>query len=92
MMGRTKARKAAEEKGYSWGDLALMIDTASHRGGTSRVNPQFTLERTCEIYSSAVVERDPTEVPSPWRYDIYKEREVHSADYLIIVNILRDCG
>lgn len=92
MMGRVKARKTAEDKTYSWGDLATMIETASERGGMSKVNSQFELEATCAIYRTCVAERDQEETPDPWTYNPYKDRNVHSGDFLIVVNILRDCA
>lgn len=89
-------KKLAKEKSVagqiSVGELRQMIAAARHRGGLSRVNPQFTLEQTCDIFERALAGRDDGEIPKGTRYDPYKNREMASRDSLTICNILRDCG
>jgi hypothetical protein len=89
-------KKLAKEKSIageiSVGELRKMIATARPRGGMSRVNPQFTLEQTCDIFEKALTGRDDTEIPSGMRLDTYRQQMVPSRDSLIIRNILRDCA
>lgn len=88
-------KKLAKEKSVagqiSIGELRQMITAARPRGGLSRVNPQFTLEQTCDIFERALAGRDDAEIPKGTRYDPYKNREMASRDSLTICNILRDC-
>lgn len=85
-----KAKSLAGE--ISIGELRKMIADAKTRGGMSKVNPQFTLAETCDIYEKALAGRDDSEVPKGVRYDAYCRRDVPSRDSLKIANILRDCA
>jgi hypothetical protein len=57
----------------------------------SSVNPSIPLAKTCEIFS-ACAQRPAEEVPKAWRVDVYSGRRKPSKDFLIVTNILRDCG
>jgi hypothetical protein len=91
-MNKQTAKKMAQSNELSVGDLRKMIAAARPRGGMSRVNPQFTLEQTCDIFEKALAGREDGEIPKGMRYDPYKNREMPSRDSLMINNILRDCG
>lgn len=85
-----KAKSIAGE--ISVGELRKLIVEAKTRGGMSKVNPQFTLEQTCDIFEKALAGRDDAEVPKGIRHDPYRRRDMPSRDSLMIANILRDCA
>lgn len=91
-MNRRAAKEKATSGQVSIGDLRKLIAEARPRGGMSRVNPQFTLEQTCDIFERALAGRDDVEVPKGMRYDPYKRRAIATRDSLLINNVLRDCG
>lgn len=91
-MNKLAAKQISQSGEISIGELRRMISEARPRGGMSKVNPQFTLEQTCDIFEQALAGRDDAEIPKGMRYDPYKNREVPSRDSLIIRNILRDCS
>jgi hypothetical protein len=93
-MNRREAKARSQASEISIGDLRHLIANARGRGGMSRVNPTFTLERACEIYSRALEGRDDAEVPKGLKPDVYsaKGRMVPTRDSLTIQNILRDCA
>ncbi len=91
-MDKRKATELSRSGKYSIGELRKMIAVARTRGGMSRVNPQFAIADTCDIFERALAGRDDGEMPSGMRYDAYKNREVPGRDSLMIANILRDCA
>lgn len=93
-MNKRDANKQALENTRTVADLRAMVANARGRGGMSKVNPQFTLEQTCDIYAAALKDRKDDEVPAGMRRDVYSrtERMKPSRDSLMISNILRDCS
>ena len=91
-MNKKLAGEKSIEGRLSIGELRQMITSARKRGGVSRVNEIFTMEKVCDIYEGAFAGRDDGEVPKGMKYDVYKRRDVPSKDSLIIRNILRDCA
>lgn len=93
-MNKRAARQKAMEGGISIGELREMIASARGRGGMSRVNPVFELERTLDIFDAAMRDRDAAEIPTTMRRDPYSRtgRLKPTRDVLLITNILRDAG
>lgn len=93
-MGRIAAQNLARAETLSFGQLRVIIENARNRGGGSRVNRAFPLSRACEIYSAAIADRPEDEIPKAWRSDPYSPsgKMVPTRDFLIVCNILRDCG
>lgn len=93
-MGKQAAKKLAESETLSIGDLRRMIAKAKGSAALSSVNPQFTLDQTCDIYEAALQGRDDAEIPKAWRSDPYSATGAFkpTRDVLIITNICRDCG
>lgn len=91
-MNKKMANEKSIEGKLSVGELRRMIQSARELGGKSQVNPQFTMQQVCDIYSAALGDRDDAEVPEGMKYDVYRRRNVPSKDSLIIRNILRDCA
>ena len=91
-MNKIEAKAQSVAGALSIGQLREFIESARSRGGMSKVNPQFTLEQTCEIYKNALEDRADDEIPKGMKYDVFRRRDVPSKDSLIIRNILRDCA
>ena len=94
MIGKQKAHAIAREERLTFGDLKVMIAAAATKNGMSSVNRQFTLARVCEIYAAALDGRPDVEVPKAWRPDPYSSSGAvkPSKNFMIVTNILRDCG
>lgn len=92
-MNKREAKIRSREGKLSIGDLRKMIAEARLRGGPSKVNPQFTLAETCNIFEAALADRDDAEIPVGMRGDPYRNgRTIPTRDSLTIYNILRDCA
>lgn len=94
-MNKNAAKLKAQSETLNIGDLRKMISDAKPKGGMSKVNPAFPLERVCEIYEAALDGRADTEIPKAWKQDIYSRHPgavKPSRDVLIVTNILRDCA
>lgn len=94
-MNRSAAQLKARTETLTIGDLRKTIASARARGGMSKVNPAFSLDEVCDIYEAAIAGRAETEIPKAWKADIYSRHpgaQKPSKDFLIVVNILRDCA
>ena len=92
-MNRKAAQTTARGETLTFGDLRNLIRpylADCHQA--SKVNPAFTLSGAAGIYDAAIADRPDDEVPKAWRRDVYRDRDLPSKDFLIVVNILRDCG
>ncbi len=93
-MGKQAARKLVESETLSISDFRAMIASARGTGRMSTLNPQFTLDQTCDIFERALEGRDGAEVPKALRPDPYSPsgRLKPTRDALTMSNICRDCG
>lgn len=94
-MGKAAAVKLARAETLTFGQLREKI-TAARLGKlrAATVNRGIPLSVACDIYARAIAQRPDDEVPKMSRSDPYSRtgKMVPTRDFLIVVNILRDCG
>ncbi|NNH59490.1 hypothetical protein HLI01_22405 [Rhizobium laguerreae] len=94
-MNRSAAQLKARTETLTIGDLRQMISATRGKARVSKVNPAIPIDRVLGIYEAALEGREDTEIPKAWKQDIYSRHpgaQKPSRDFLIIVNILRDCA
>lgn len=94
-MGKAAAVKLARAETLTFGQLRdKILGTRLRKIGNGTVNKGIPLARACDVYAAAIANRPDDEIPKAWRSDPYSPsgKMVPTRDFLIVVNILRDCG
>ena len=90
-MNKKAAQKTIDAGDLTFGALKKAISDNRGTSGMSAVNKQFTKEQVLDIYEAGIADRDDDQIIEPWTYSPIRNRDVRTKDFLIAVNIVRDC-